>query len=94
VLIVDDSEVQVTLLTRAMHDDGYECVAETSSDCAFDTAASVLPDVVLLDVEMPTVNGFAVCRQLKERGGDTADPGADDDRSTGSLSGRARGRRG
>lgn len=64
-LIVDDSESQAELLRRMLTKEGYECVIEGRGDTAFDVALSVRPDVILLDVELPGLDGLSVCRRLK-----------------------------
>jgi putative two-component system response regulator len=64
-LIVDDSESQTELLRRMLTTDGYECIVEHRGDTAFETALAVRPDVILLDVELPGLDGLSVCRRLK-----------------------------
>jgi len=65
VLIVDDSSTQVEVLQRVFQAEGYECISVDRGDRAFDVAASASPDVILLDVELPGVDGLSICRRLK-----------------------------
>ena len=65
VLIVDDSALQVEALQRLLERDGYECASVSRGDLAFAVAAEMEPDVILLDVVLPGLDGMAVCRQLK-----------------------------
>jgi DNA-binding response OmpR family regulator len=65
VLIVDDSALQVEVLQRLLQRDGYECASVSRGDQAFAVAAEMEPDVILLDVTLPGLDGMAVCRQLK-----------------------------
>jgi putative two-component system response regulator len=65
VLIVDDSVLQVEALQRLLNRDGYECASVSRGDQAFAKAAEMSPDVILLDVELPGIDGITVCRQLK-----------------------------
>jgi putative two-component system response regulator len=65
VLIVDDSVLQVEALQRLLRRDGYDCASVSRGDEAFAAAAEMAPDVILLDVELPGMDGIAVCRQLK-----------------------------
>jgi diguanylate cyclase (GGDEF)-like protein/PAS domain S-box-containing protein len=64
ILIVDDEVANVTLLTDILEDlaDVYFVVDSTE---AFDKALELQPDVVLLDIEMPNLSGFEVCKLLK-----------------------------
>lgn len=66
VMVVDDqtSNIQVvgTMLTR----EGYEVIPATSGTQALQRMAARLPDLVLLDVMMPDMDGFEVCRRLRE----------------------------
>jgi putative two-component system response regulator len=65
VLIVDDSELQVEALQRLLQHDGYECASVSRGDEAFAAAAEMGPDVILLDIGLPGIDGMAICRQLK-----------------------------
>jgi putative two-component system response regulator len=65
VLVVDDSPRQVEVLERALTRDGYECLSISRGDLAIDLALSARPDVILLDVELPGMDGLSVCRLLK-----------------------------
>lgn len=65
VLIVDDSDVQVRFCQRLLDQDGYECVTSATGHHAFDLCVASAPDVVLLDLQLPGVDGLAICRALK-----------------------------
>ena len=68
VLIVDDNEVHQYALTRALqHADFEVLVARTGTD-ALDLTKKHRPDVLLLDINLPDVNGFEVCARLKTDG--------------------------
>jgi diguanylate cyclase (GGDEF)-like protein len=64
VLIVDDSAENVQALAACLRDDYQIKVAMGGRQC-LELARRFLPDVILLDVEMPDMNGFEVCQQLK-----------------------------
>ena len=66
ILIVDDEPFNVDLLEQEVEDMGYEAVTATNGQEALDRVAEQLPDLVLLDVMMPVLDGFATCRRLKE----------------------------
>jgi putative two-component system response regulator len=66
ILVVDDDPIIVGLLTRMLARDGYEVLTARDGVEALDLVATHQPDLVLLDVTMPRMDGFAVCRRLKE----------------------------
>jgi putative two-component system response regulator len=67
VLVVEDEAGNQEVLTRALGRRHYEvrCVPDGESALAFFEQSSRLPDLVLLDVMLPGINGFTVCRKLK-----------------------------
>lgn len=65
VLIVDDDPFQHTLLDGMLHDCGYETVHAASAAEAMAQAGRRPPDIVLMDVELPDVDGIAATRQIK-----------------------------
>src|ERR1043165_8926027 len=65
ILCVDDDEVNVRLVERLYRDrPGYEVTAATCGEDAVRLAASVLPGVILLDAELPDIDGLEVMRRL------------------------------
>jgi len=65
VLVVDDERANVEVLTRMMRREGYEVISASNGELALEAVARYRPDLVLMDVNMPVVNGFEACRQLK-----------------------------
>ena len=66
ILIVDDDEKILDLLVELLIQEGYEvCGAKDGSE-GFALAVSFEPDVVISDVVMPVLNGFELCRLLKD----------------------------
>ena len=65
VLIVDDLPDNSTLLAHLVKDQGYEASVASNGRQALDLAAAERPDVILLDVMMPGMDGIEVCRRLK-----------------------------
>ena len=65
VLVVDDVEANRQLVTALLTRDGYEIEAVADGDAALESVRREPPDLILLDVMMPTPNGFDVCRALK-----------------------------
>jgi len=64
ILIVDDELSNIEIMNAVLEDD-YEVCFATSGEQALETARTAQPDLVLLDVLMPGIDGFEVCRQLK-----------------------------
>lgn len=64
ILIVDD-EVSNIEIMNAVLEDNYEISFATSGEQALEVARSVLPDLILLDVMMPGIDGYEVCSRLK-----------------------------
>ena len=65
VLVVDDSDGIRTLFHRLLIGDGHEVIVAADGVAGLEAVARHHPDVVLLDVTMPGVNGLEVCRRLK-----------------------------
>jgi adenylate cyclase len=65
ILIVDDNETNRCLLTARLGAEGYQTVEAESGERALAVVNEVTADVILLDVMMPKIDGFEVCRRLK-----------------------------
>jgi len=65
ILIVDDEASNIEIMNAVLEDD-YEICFATSGQEALDVARMAQPDLVLLDVLMPGIDGFEVCRRLKK----------------------------
>jgi two-component system, cell cycle response regulator len=65
ILIVDDIEVNVKLLEAKLSSEYFNVLSASNGDAALRIADAELPDVILLDVMMPRMDGFEVCRRLK-----------------------------
>ena len=66
ILIVDDEPFNVNYLEQELEDLGYETVSAADGQEALQKVADEAPDLILLDVMMPIMDGFTVCRILKE----------------------------
>jgi class 3 adenylate cyclase len=66
VLVVDDDEANRTLLRDPLEAHGYEIVEAENGEQALQKVELRFPDVILLDVMMPRMDGFEVCRRLKK----------------------------
>ena len=65
IMLVDDSIDNLSLLTRILHRRGYNVRAYTSGAAALAAACTQPPDLILLDIMMPEMDGFMVCERLK-----------------------------
>jgi class 3 adenylate cyclase len=66
VLVVDDVEKNVRLLADILAFKGYDVVTASGGQEALEKVSSTQPDIVLLDVMMPDLNGYDVCRKIRE----------------------------
>ena len=65
VLVVDDTVANLEVVSQVLEDAGYEVAMALSGDRALKLINSHPPDLVLLDIQMPGIDGFETCRQLK-----------------------------
>jgi two-component system, cell cycle response regulator len=66
ILVVDDIEANVRLLEAKLSAEYYQVLTATDGVTALAMAAAERPDIILLDVMMPGMDGFQVCRRLKD----------------------------
>jgi CheY-like chemotaxis protein len=66
VLAVDDNEIHCYAISRALRHRGYSVSTADCGEKALQVARLVKPDVVLLDVHLPDLSGFEVCRRLRD----------------------------
>jgi adenylate cyclase len=66
ILAVDDAPQNTRLLEAILTAQGFDVVSASSGAEALEHAAAQVPDLVLLDIEMPGMNGYEVCRRLRE----------------------------
>ena len=67
ILIVDDTPANVTLLTDLLEINGYLTIKAMSGPEALDLLNRDTPDLVLLDVRMPKMSGYEVCKRIREQ---------------------------
>jgi len=65
ILVVDDNPLNLQLVIRTLDGSGHRILAARSGGAALDVARRTQPDLILLDVMMPDMSGFEVCRALK-----------------------------
>jgi two-component system, sensor histidine kinase and response regulator len=65
VLVVDDTPVNINVLFETLERRGYKVLVASNGETALERARLGSPDVILLDVMMPGIDGFETCRRLK-----------------------------
>jgi two-component system response regulator MprA len=68
VLVVDDDPPLQRMLKRTLSAEGFEVTIAGDGGAALAAAERFAPDVIVLDVAMPTLDGLAVCRRLRGKG--------------------------
>ena len=66
ILVVDDAPENIQLLSRIFSKCGYQIQVADNGAQAVEIAQSTLPDIILLDINMPVLDGFEACAQLKK----------------------------
>jgi PAS domain S-box-containing protein len=67
ILVVDDESESRTLLTEILRSEGFRVRAADCGELALASLTARKPELVLLDIRMPAMDGFEVCRRVKER---------------------------
>ena len=65
ILVVDDNPANIELLVAILRSHGYRCRVANNGPRALAAARADAPDLVMLDIAMPGMDGYEVCRQLK-----------------------------
>lgn len=66
ILVVDDQMINIRLLERKLSQNGMQVFTATSGEQALEVTREEIPEVILLDIMMPGMDGIEVCRHLKE----------------------------
>ena len=74
ILVVDDDRLNIRILAGILRSEGYVLADADSGEKALAAYAKFHPDLVLLDVMMPGIDGFETCRELKKNYGDQCAP--------------------
>jgi two-component system sensor histidine kinase/response regulator len=74
ILAVDDDRINLRIIGGILRSEGYEIAEAASGEQALEVYESFSPNLVLLDVMMPGIDGFTTCRTLKKKHGDKCAP--------------------
>ncbi len=66
ILVVEDSPANLKTLTALLGEEGYHVIPAVSGEVALKAVRKRAPDLILLDIIMPGIDGYDVCRRLKE----------------------------
>ncbi|GAB4129747.1 MAG: hypothetical protein Fur005_38870 [Roseiflexaceae bacterium] len=67
ILVVDDTPTNLGMLFDGLRMAGYRVLLNENGTMALNTVAKVQPDLIILDVMMPGIDGFEVCRRLQDQ---------------------------
>jgi DNA-binding response OmpR family regulator len=67
ILIVDDNEFMVEIMTHILHNKGYEVVSLYTGDEVFSHIKTDHPDLIILDMMLPGMDGRDICKAIKQR---------------------------
>ncbi len=65
ILIVDDEADIIEILQFVLESNGYECITASDGEIGLNLAREANPDLIILDVMMPKINGYKISRLLK-----------------------------
>lgn len=66
ILVIEDNEQNLYLVTFLLERQGYEVIAARDGIGGIQTAIQLVPDLILLDIQLPLMDGYAVAARLKE----------------------------
>ena len=69
IMVVDDDPVEMLMLSESFKDLGFTVLEAESGELALELVEKRIPDVILLDIMMPGIDGFETCRRLKDMDG-------------------------
>jgi anti-anti-sigma factor len=67
ILVVDDSRTMRDLLAKKVRDLGYHALTADNGKAAVNVAVNKRPDLILMDVQMPVMDGYSACKEIKKK---------------------------
>jgi CheY-like chemotaxis protein len=74
ILVIEDNEQNLYLTTFILQKNGHEVVQASSGETGIARAAQTLPDLILLDIQLPGMDGYKVAEELRQIPGITQTP--------------------
>lgn len=68
ILVVEDNEAFRTVLCSELKRSGYDILYEVDGEAGFNTAEKIIPDIILLDIMLPKINGIQFLGRLRATG--------------------------
>lgn len=65
ILLIEDNEQNRYLTTYLLEKYGYEVISASDGPMGIELAGSILPELILLDIQLPTMDGYTVARELR-----------------------------
>jgi len=65
VLIIEDNEDNLSLMTQLLQAAGYKVVAAVTGEVGYEKAVKTMPDFILLDIQLPDIDGTEVLQRLR-----------------------------
>ena len=66
ILVIEDDPVSRNILTNIFRNEGYDVIEEPDGTTGLETALQTLPDLICLDIVLPSLSGFEVCRSIRQ----------------------------
>ena len=66
ILVVDDSPTEIHVLQTILEKNGHEVVVADSGEAGIEKAKETMPDLVLMDLKMPVMNGYEATQEIKK----------------------------
>ncbi|MFC1546167.1 response regulator transcription factor [bacterium] len=67
IMVIDDEEDFVNLIKIVLERDGYEVITALDGETGLEKILEYKPDLVVLDLNLPGINGFQVCKKVREK---------------------------
>lgn len=67
ILVIDDNPADLKLVSSILENQGYHVFSSNEAPAGIEMAMSIRPDLIILDVMMPIINGYNICRLIKDQ---------------------------
>lgn len=66
ILVIEDNLMNLEMVKFLLESSGHQCITAADGPAAFEVAQTDPPDIILLDIQLPIMDGYAVMKQLKK----------------------------